>query len=248
MSDQPSLYNSVAPLANVAALRTLIERCASRAHGLPGMGCFYGPAGHGKTTSGIYAVNALNCVHIEALPFGGAKGLMGNIVKELNIRPARTLTGLFDQAAEELAVSGRPLIIDEADKVLSDTVIETVRRLHDVTGVPVILMGEEVLPQKLMRWERVHSRMLAWVATQPATMADVSQLAPIYASGVTIQPDLKDKVLKASRGSIRYVSTNLAAIREFAAARGLTQIGLAEWGTTGLHTGEAPAPRGRAVA
>ena len=247
MSDEQRLYNSVAPLANVAALRTLIERCRSRAHGLPGMGCFYGPAGHGKTTSGVYAVNALSCVHIEALPFGGAKGLMQNIVKELSLRPARTLTGIFDQAAEELAISGRPLIIADADKVLSETVIETVRRLHDVTGVPVILMGEEVLPQKLTRWERVHSRMLAWVATQPATMADLNQLAPIYASGVTIQPELKDKVLRASRGSVRYVSTNLAAIREFATARGLTQVGLAEWGNTGFHTGEAPTPRGRAA-
>lgn len=243
MSDEPRLYNSVAPLANVAALRTLIERCASRAHGLPGMACLYGPAGHGKTFAGIYAVNALNCVHIEALPFGGAKGLMQNIVKELDIRPARTLSDLFDQAAQELAVSGRPLLIDEADKVLTDTVIETVRRLHDVTGVPVILMGEEVLPQKLLRWERVHSRMLAWVPTQAATMMDLNQLAPIYAPGVTIAAELKAKVLTASRGSIRYVSTNLAGIREFAIARGLTEIGLADWGNTGLHMGEAPAPR-----
>ena len=243
MSETSTPINSVAPLANVARLTQLIDRCQSRAYGLPGMGCFHGRSGLGKTTAGIYATNRFNACHVEALPIGGVKGLMGMIVAELGLKPARTTEALFTQVAHELAVSQRPLIIDEADHILNDKPIEIVRRLHDVSGVPVILMGEESLPQKLQRWERVHSRMLSWVGAETATIADVDHLARIYAPGITLSPELKAALLAASRGSIRNVSTNLAHVREYAATQGRMRIDLAEWGRRTFHTGEAPAPR-----
>lgn len=242
MAEQ-GMVGSVAPLENVARLTQLIDRCQNRAHGLPGMGCFYGRAGLGKTTAGIYATNRFNAAHVEALPIGGVKGLLGMIVLELGLRPQRTTEGLFVQVAQELALTARPLIIDEADHILTDKSIEIVRRLHDVSGVPVILMGEEGLPQRLQRWERVHSRILSWVGAAEATASDVHHLAAIYAAGVTLATDLKEALLKASRGSIRNVSTNLAHVREFAATRGLASIDLAGWGKQPFHTGEAPAPR-----
>lgn len=243
MSDHQTLINSVAPLANVARLTQLIDRCKNRAHGLPGMGCFHGRAGLGKTTAGIYATNRFTACHIEALPIGGVKGLLTMIVVELGLQPQRTTEALFAQVAKELGETQRPLIVDEADHILTDKAIEIVRRLHDVSGVPVILMGEESLPQKLQKWERVHSRILSWVGADPATLADVDHLARIYAAGVTLGADMKEAVLKASRGSIRNVSTNLAHVREFAALQGLTAVTLEQWGRRPMHTGEAPSPR-----
>lgn len=243
MSDQQTLINSVAPLANVARLNQLIDRCTNRAHGLPGMGCFYGRAGLGKTTAGIYATNRHNACHIEALPIGGVKGLLTMIVLELGLRPPRTTEALFTEVAQQLALTQRPLIVDEADHILTDKPIEIMRRLHDVSGVPVILMGEESLPQKLQRWERVHSRMLSWVGAENATQADVDHLARIYAKDVQISAEVKAAVLVASRGSIRNVSTNLAHIREFAVTQGHDLVTAEIWGRRLMHTGEAPAPR-----
>lgn len=248
MTDQPPLYNSVAPLANVALLTTLIKRIQEREFGLPGMGCIYGRAGRGKTTAAVYACNSLNACHVEAMPIGGVKGLLTMIVVELGLRPARTTDGLFMQAAEQLGRSNRPLIIDEADHILTDRPIEIVRRLHDISAVPVILMGEERLPQRLQQWERVHSRILSWVGMEEATIEDVGFLAAIYARGVTLGPDVKRALLQASRGSLRNVSTNLSHVREFAAVRGLSSITMAEWGDQAFHTGEAPQPRSAPVA
>ncbi|QYK42835.1 MAG: ATP-binding protein [Paracoccaceae bacterium] len=236
-------FNSVAPLANVARLQALIMRCRDRAHGLPGMGCFHGRAGWGKTTAAIYAQNRLDAVHVEAMSLGGIRKLLEMIVLELGLRPTPTAARLFDQAAEELGRTGRPLIIDEADLCLKDMTIETIRRLYEATQVPVILCGEEALPQKLQRWERVHGRMLAWVAAEPATIEDVGHLVPIYARGVEVHADLRAAILAASRGSLRYVSTNLAAVREFAAVRGLAAVDRAAWGDQPMHTGEPPAVR-----
>lgn len=243
MSEQPPLYNSVAPLANVSRLTTLIKRIEAREVGLPGLGCIYGRAGRGKTTAAIYATNSLGACHVEALPLGGIKGLLRMIVVEMGMRPKRTAEELFTQAAELLGRTGRPLIIDEADLILNDRSVEIIRRLHDTSAVPVILMGEEGLPQKLQRWERVHSRILSWVGMEEATREDVEHLARIYARGLTLGADLKGALLSASRGSIRNVSTNLSHVREFALVRGLSSVTLAEWGSQPFHTGEAPQPR-----
>lgn len=243
MSDKNEPVYGVAPLDNVGRLAALIERATNRAHGLPGMGCLYGRAGLGKTTACIWACNAVDAVHVEAMPIGGPKGLLTMVVRELGLKPARTAGDLFVQAAEQLARTGRPLLIDEADHILSDKPIEIVRRLHDISQAPVILIGEEMLPQRLQRWERVHSRMLSWVGMEPASAKDVDHLAKIYAPGLMLGPDLKAALLKASRGSIRNVSTNLAHVSEYAAIHGLTSVGLAEWGNQAFHSGEAPPPR-----
>lgn len=243
MTEQQTLINSVAPLANVARLTELITRTASRAEGLPGMGCFYGRAGLGKTTAGVYAVNKFNACHVEALPIGGVKGLLNMIVTELGLKPRRTTEDLFKQAVQELLLTRRPLIIDEADHILRDKPIEIVRRLHDMTGVPVILMGEEEMPQKLQMWDRVHSRMLSWVGVEPATIEDARHLSAIYARGVTIDPSLLKGLLIASGGSLRNVSTNLAHVREYALVHGLRTITEGDWNLRAFHTGMAPAPR-----
>lgn len=242
--------NNIAPLANVARLMTLATRLQNRAFGLPGIGCFYGPAGFGKTNAGIFATNALNAVHVTALPVGGNKTLFGMIVTELGGRPRGGIADLFLQAVDLQRNSDRTIIIDEADQLIpkgskdpQGRVIDMLRHLHDTTEVPLILMGEELLPQKLKAWERVHSRILSWEAAEAATLDDVKHLAAIYAPGVAVEADLRAAVLNASGGSMRNVSTNLAGIFEFAASKGLKKMALGDWGSKALHTGDAPIAR-----
>ena len=242
MTDDARLYNSVAPLRNVAALLTLVDRVNNRGHGLPGMATFYGPSGYGKTTAGVYATNKYRACHIQVQSLWGRKTLLQEIVIELGHRPARTAPEMFKQAAEELARSGRPLLLDEADHLTKDAMIEVVRGLYDASNVPVILMGEELLPQKLMRFDRVHSRMLSWVAAEPASITDVVHLAPIYAPGIEVAEDLRADLLAASRRSIRRVAINLAQINEFALVRGLARVSSQDWKGS-FFTGEAPAAR-----
>ncbi|MES2435090.1 MAG: ATP-binding protein [Pseudomonadota bacterium] len=243
MTQATQPINNIAPLANVVRLQTLAVRLQNRAHGLPGIGCFFSPAGYGKSTAGIFVTNSIGACHIQALPFGGTKGLLTMIVNELGEHPKRNIHDLFQQAADKLQKTGKILIIDEADQILTDRTIEMLRLLHDATEASLILMGEELLPQKLRAWERVHSRILSWVAAEAVTLEDIGFLAPIYAAGVTIDTDLRMAVLEASRGSIRNASTNLAYISEFAASKGLKKLSRADWGQKPFHTGEAPTAR-----
>lgn len=240
---ETGLYESVAPLRNVSALIALIDRVQNRAFGLPGLATFYGPSGYGKSTAGTYATNEYDALHIEVQPLWRSKQLLHCIAVELELRPARTASTLYEQIVDELQNRPRILLIDEADRLMRDDMIEVARGLHEATQVPVILIGEEDLPVKLQRWERVHGRMLDWVAVQPAELDDVNQLAKIYARGIEVADDLKARLLDQSARSIRRVSINLAMVLEVANQQGWRRVGLKEWGNRAFFRGDAPPPR-----
>jgi hypothetical protein len=97
-----------------------------------------------------------------------------------------------------------------------------------------------MLPQKLKKWERFHSRVLSWVPAQPVSLQDAKALAPIYAAGIKVAEDLLDHLVKLSGGSVRRVCVNLNGIAEKAAVEGWERVDLRTWGDTPIYTGEAP--------
>jgi DNA transposition AAA+ family ATPase len=207
------------------------------------MATFYGPSGYGKTTAAIYAANKFRAYQVQVKSAWTAKKLCTSILQDLGFAPARTIADMVDQISEEIARSGRPLIIDEADHLVSRGMIEIVRDIYESSGAPVILIGEELLPQKLQQWERVHGRMLDWVGAQPGDIADVSHLARIYCAGVELDDELRQHLLKVSNASIRRICINLDRVREFALTKDLKRVSLRDWGKADFFSGHAPAPR-----
>lgn len=243
MTDERKLYNTVAPLRNVGALVELIDRVQKRGHGLPGMATFYGPSGYGKTTAAVYAANRYRAYTVQVKSAWTAKKLCSAILQDLGLPAARTIADMIDDISGEIAKSGRPLIIDEADQLITRNMIEIVRDIYESSGATVILIGEELLPQKLQKWERVHGRMLDWVPAQPGDLADVKHLAKIYCAGIELDNDLQAYLLKESNASIRRICINLDRVREFALTKGMTAVTRSDWGKAGFFTGHAPAPR-----
>lgn len=243
MLDDTPTYGSIAPLRNVQALTELISRVQARLDGLPGMACFHGPSGYGKTSAAAFAVNRFGAHHVQVKSCWTRKKLCEAILKDVGIQPGRTIADMVDQIAEALLRSGRPLLIDEADHLVDQKKIELVRDIHESSHATVILIGEEQLPIKLLQWERVHGRMADWVAAEPATLDDVGHLAPIYSRGVGLDVDLQERLLDESRASMRRIAINLGRVREFGRRMGKTQVGLADFAGERFFSGEAPAPR-----
>ena len=102
MLDDTPTYGSIAPLRNVRALSELIERVQDRADGLPGMACFHGPSGYGKTSAAAFAVNRFGAHHVQVKSCWTRKKLCEAILKDLGIQPARTIADMVDQIAEAL--------------------------------------------------------------------------------------------------------------------------------------------------
>lgn len=235
--------NTVAPLANVGLCTGALDRAMSRAAHLPGMVCFYGPSGWGKSTAAAYTANRSRAYYVECKSTWTKKATLMAIIHEIGIPSPKTIYEMTDAICEQLARSGRPLIIDEMDHLVEKSAVEIIRDLYEGSGAAILLIGEERLPKKLEKWERFHGRILDFIPAQPADIEDARHLARLYCRHVAIADDLIAKIHEASAGSARRICVNLERVQEEAIALGQTEIDLARWGSRPFFSGEAPARR-----
>lgn len=228
-NDKPDAFTrpaTLAPLKNVAAMMGLIERLKSRGAHMPGFGVVHGPSGYGKTYAAIFGQNKTRGPRIEIGDSWTKKTLVCAILKELGVRePHGTVASLTEQVIIRLAEPEHPpLFVDEADKLVDKGMVELMREIQEGAQIPVILIGEELLPQKLAKIERVHNRVLDWVPAQPVDIEDVRKLAHLFCPGIVIDSIVLDEIRRVSDGRARRVVTNLFRIREFASSRGLAEL------------------------
>ncbi|HEY3918831.1 MAG TPA: ATP-binding protein [Stellaceae bacterium] len=234
--------STIAPLRNVTRFCELLDRVMKRSYGLPGMACFYGPSGFSKTTSAIWARNKHRAYHVQVKSAWSRKKLCTALCTELGIEPAVTIADMVDDIGKELALSRRPLIVDEADYLVSKSMIELIRDIYESSLATVILIGEEQLPQKLKKFERIHGRMLDWVQAEAASITDAKHLARLYCRGIEIGDDLIEALLLASAGSARRICVNLDRVREAAETADKRKIGRADFAGE-FFTGQPPMRR-----
>ena len=138
--------------------------------------------------------------------------------------------------------SKRPLFIDEADKAVDKGWIELVRELAMHSNAPVLLIGEEMLPSKLQRYERVHNRVLDWFGAEPCDLADCGELAKIFLPNVAISEPLLDKIRVAGDGRARRIVVTLNHALEELRKSNLRELTLENYKGE-IYTGEAPRAR-----
>lgn len=233
--------SQIAQIHNLDLARTAAERLNGRTAGLPGMAVMYGPAGYGKTTAALAIANENRSYFVQMRSAWGRKALLEKILLEMGAKPHGTIPQMLDQVCEQLATSNRMLMIDEFDYcVRTDGLIELVRDIYEGSQATVLLLGEEMLPAKLKRWERFHSRILSWIPAQPVSLADADVLTPIYCPGITVATDMLEHLVRQSSGSVRRVCVNLSAIAEAAGIEGWDVVDRKTWGDRQIYTGEAP--------
>lgn len=245
MSFDATPVNTIAPLRNVVLLDELVERILNRDPNLPGFGCHHGPSGYGKSFATMYAANRHRAYHVEVKSVWTKKHLCLSILKDMGVAPAKTIPEMVEQIGEQLALSRRPLLIDEADYLVDKGLIHTVKDIYECSHGTIVLIGEELLPHKLQKIERVHGRMFDWVPAEPGTLADAKHLARLYCRGIAVADDLMEALFHKSTGSVRRISVNLARVHELAQGADMQAIDLATWESLGgvFFTGAAPTRR-----
>lgn len=234
---------NIAGITNVALCNQTLVRAMERAHGLPGIVVFYGYSGLGKSFSASYAANRHRAFYVQCKSTWTRKAFLEAIAKDMGLHPAKTIAGLTEQVSEELMLSDRPLIIDEADHLADKSKIFMVMDLYEGSQAPILLIGEEKLPAKLAHFEKIHNRILEWTGAQPCEMHDVMELARIYAPGVTIEEQLLKNLHSAAKGVTRRICVNLDGIRQFARNQGTDTVTVANYDQP-MFTGQAPRGRG----
>ena len=231
----------VANLQNLGIVSTALERLSARTAGIPGIGVLYGPAGWGKTTAMLGVANANRAYYVQMRSAWGRKAVLEKILIEMGAKPSGTIPKLLDDICEQLAKSGRPLMIDEFDFALKgDSMVELIRDIYEGSQSVIVLAGEELLPKKLARWERFHSRVATWLPAQAVSLADARALAGIYCA-TPCDDDFLSMLVARSGGSVRRVCVNLAVAAEAATLEGWRRIDLAAWAKRPIYTGQAPA-------
>ncbi len=243
MNQETVPVNSIAPLTNVARFMSAIELAISRPSHLPGMISFYGPSGYGKTSAAAFAVAKYNAYHVECKSAWHKKAFLSNILKEMNMAQGKTIPDMVDQIAEQLSLSGRPLIIDEFDHIVHKKSVELVRDIYEGSHAPIILIGEEHLENHLAHWERFHNRILKWVPAEPASMNDAFLLRQLYCPKVDVGDDILKQIVDVTKGCTRRICVNLYNVQSHAIEQGLDKISLSEWGNKEFYTGRAPVRR-----
>jgi DNA transposition AAA+ family ATPase len=233
-------------IKNVAAFMAMAQRLITREPHLPGFGVCHAPSGYGKTYASIFAQNRTRAIRVEVGDSWTRRTLLRSILRELgqNVKERLPIADMAELAIKALGDDpARPLIVDEADKLVDKNMIEIVRELQESSGAPVILIGEERLPTKLLGVERLHNRVLDWFAAQPCDLDDTRELAKAFAAKVRLGDDLLDAIREQSGGRARRIVVNVARAGELARNKGLTAIDLKGWGAERFFTGQPPQPR-----
>jgi DNA transposition AAA+ family ATPase len=142
------------------------------------IGVCYSAAGLGKTESvREYARQNSDVILIEADPGYTAKFLFSEIRDEVGGTSRTSLHDIFVDCCQRLKGSGRLLIVDEAEQ-LPYKALEMLRRLHDKTGIGILLTGMPKLLANLRghrgEYAQLYSRIGLGIKLKPMTDGDAS--------------------------------------------------------------------------
>jgi len=174
----------IAKIGNMMQCQIALERAIQRSNNLPGLVCFYGPSGWGKSLSSNYLCNQMRGYYVQVKSIWSKKVFLQKILNEMGIKPGATCGEMLDQVCDQLSSSARPLIIDEMDHLVDKKAVELVRDIYEGSQAPILIIGEENLPQKLKNgsastaaswrlcqlWRSISTTPNAWPAYMPPVL------------------------------------------------------------------------------
>lgn len=233
-----------APTRNVIRFRNLMKKLLERDMSELAFGVFYGPSGYGKTTSAIASAVAHHAHYVRLGSSWGIKTLADALCERLGLKTRGTSSAALADIVEQLVLDpGRPIILDEADYLIKRDQVDFIRDIVDMSATPIILIGEETLPQKLRKWERAHNRVMAFEAAQPTDIAEARMFARIRAPDLSIKDDLLTAMIEGCDGRARRICRSIDMAKEMAKLRHLKAVSRADWGTTPFFDNEPPKRR-----
>lgn len=239
-----TVNGEAAPIKNVAACLGLIRSLQNRHPLQPNLGVFAGYSGYGKSVSALFAQNKTDAAYVEVSDSWTRKKLFQSILKELGQhKPTGTLSDMEDEIISILSRDPhRPLLIDEADKLVDKNMIESVRMVAKKSGVPVLLIGEEQFPKKLDAVDRFRDLVLVTGFAQPCDLDDTRALARTFYPDLRIHDDLLEIARNRGDGRVRRIGNSLHEIAGFASLKGWAEITASQY-TGNFSGGKLPTRR-----
>lgn len=184
--------------------------------GLPGLG---------KTTILSLWADDEDCTYLRAKTDWDPYWMLGELLTAMGeVNPPRGQQNRFNDClaalvkrAQEAAVVQRQyvVVIDEADHVSKKgKLVDTIRDLTDITGVPFILVGMGTIRNNLTRYPQTASRISRYVRFEPASVEEVAEFLSAKCE-VPVAEDLATFVHRATGGFNREILEAIKSIERF---------------------------------
>lgn len=224
------MKNEIAHVKTIKQLMSVGETLRTRSPGVPGIGLVWGATGAGKTTAAHWWALRVNAVYLRAVATWTPSSMLGALMRELDSQPLGTCAAMLEHVVQELAVRERPVVVDEADYLTSSKkLIETLRDLHDLSNVPVILIGMADFRRKVVHREQLAGRVAQWVEFRPCDVEDARIIADTVCE-VHVAEDLLQQLHVATRGSVRDMVVGLQLIESWGRRHGKDKVAAKDWG------------------
>jgi len=206
----------------VVAFRQAIAVVEDTVKGHPGIMVVWGYSGRGKSSCVEKYATDTGAVYLyienELTPLT----LLKQICRELNGMEPGQKAKAKQIIVEELEESPRTLLIDEADKLCINC-IEHLRDIHDLTGIPLVLIGEPKIYGTLHSRKRLWSRVTRTIEFGPVTIEDVILLG-MKACDLKVKPGAANELLRRCKGDFRPLYHDLRDLEILAKTNSLTEI------------------------
>jgi DNA transposition AAA+ family ATPase len=188
----------------------------------PSIAVWCGRAGRGKTHLARKCALHFEGLYVRTLPVMTPTMLLREICFELSTLRPRTTESCLEVIREEMGRKRRVFLIDEAD-LLPMRALETLRGLNELTGAPLILIGEEELKSKIASRRRIVSRVRRSLTFAPVTQADLV-LYYARALGVDLSPKVAAILYRSCGGDWRPLIKAALDVERAMKASGLSQV------------------------
>lgn len=194
--------------------------------GLTGFVLAHGQAGRGKSVAADRYHYSRGGAYIRVWQNWSQTAFLQRVLFEVRGKntdmPRHTGNRCKEMIVQLLEENRQPLFVDEADRLHIDR-IEDLRDIHEMTGAPIVLIGEEGIFGLLHERRRIWSRVAHEVEFGPLSPAEVGIYA-MQAAGLEIPGDLCGRMAQRSEGDFRLVRNMLLLLEKTARATGTKTV------------------------
>lgn len=208
---------------NVKNFIGLMNNLIDKSNEVPKMGLIYGDPGLGKTQTAVWWATKNDAVYVRAQNKMTCRWLLEKIVYELGESPSRKMADLIEQCITHLRLKPQVIIIDEVDYLINrHRIVETLRDLHDLTGVPIVLIGMQEAKTKLGKYRHLYDRISEIIEFKPFSKDDMDVIVEEL-SEIKITDEAKE-IFFEKTNRFRQVIKGISLLENLAKTNGLTKI------------------------
>lgn len=172
------MKNTFLKTKNVKRFTTLIDTLKKLPVNVPKMALVYGDQGLGKTETLLWWVmqNYDISIYVRANNKMTSRWLMHDILSQLDTSRYGRLEDNFNAIEKCLKCTPKIIIVDEVDYLIANKAIETLRDIHDKTGVPIVLVGMSDCDRKLSKLSHIYGRLYSILKFQTFNKSDINEI------------------------------------------------------------------------